>query len=100
MARAGLSYLDDCSAGLVGSVSPDVWVYQLTDDGLALDFAAKGTKHYRDDDLNSSCAARLTGVRNRWEAHHSSATTRGSTPASPGAADASASSPIPAAHLS
>jgi hypothetical protein len=27
-------------------------VYQLTDDGLALELTAKGTKYYRDDDLN------------------------------------------------
>lgn len=34
------------------SVSPGVWVYQLTDDGLALELTAKGTKYYRDDALN------------------------------------------------
>jgi lipid-binding SYLF domain-containing protein len=34
------------------SVSPGVWIYQLTDDGLALEFTAKGTKYYRDDTLN------------------------------------------------
>ena len=40
--------------GLAGavSVSPGVWVYQLTDTGLALELTAKGTKYYRDDDLN------------------------------------------------
>ena len=34
------------------SVSPGVWLYQLTDDGLALELTVKGTKYYRDDDLN------------------------------------------------
>jgi hypothetical protein len=34
------------------SVAPGVWLYQLTDDGLALELAAKGTKYYRDDALN------------------------------------------------
>ncbi len=38
-------------AGAV-SVSKDVWVYQLTDKGLAAELTAKGTKYYRDDDLN------------------------------------------------
>jgi lipid-binding SYLF domain-containing protein len=34
------------------SVSPGVWVYQLTDEGLALELTGKGTKYYRDDELN------------------------------------------------
>lgn len=34
------------------SVSPGVWVYQLTDSGVALELTAKGTKYYKDDDLN------------------------------------------------
>jgi lipid-binding SYLF domain-containing protein len=34
------------------SVSPGVWLYQLTDKGLALELTAKGTKYYKDDDLN------------------------------------------------
>jgi len=38
-------------AGAV-SVMPGVWLYQLTDDGLALELTAKGTKYYRDDELN------------------------------------------------
>jgi lipid-binding SYLF domain-containing protein len=33
-------------------VSPGVWLYQLTDTGLALELTAKGTKYYKDDDLN------------------------------------------------
>ena len=34
------------------SVSPGIWLYQLTDDGLALELTGKGTKYYKDDDLN------------------------------------------------
>jgi lipid-binding SYLF domain-containing protein len=34
------------------SVSPGVWLYQLTDNGLALELTAKGTKYYKDDALN------------------------------------------------
>ena len=34
------------------SVSPGVWVYQITDDGLAAELTVKGTKYYRDKDLN------------------------------------------------
>lgn len=34
------------------SISPGIWLYQLTDDGLALELTAKGTKYYKDDDLN------------------------------------------------
>ena len=33
------------------SVSPGVWLYQLTDKGLALELTAKGTKYYKDGDL-------------------------------------------------
>lgn len=34
------------------AVSPGVWLYQLTSDGLALELTAKGTKYYKDEDLN------------------------------------------------
>ncbi len=34
------------------SISPGVWLYQLSDDGLALELTAKGTKYYKDDTLN------------------------------------------------
>ena len=34
------------------SVSPGVWLYQLTDTGVALELTAKGTKYYKDDELN------------------------------------------------
>jgi hypothetical protein len=29
-----------------------VWMYQLTDKGLALEITAKSTKYYKNDDLN------------------------------------------------
>ena len=38
-------------AGAV-SVSDGVWMYQLTDKGLAVEITAKSTKYYKDDDLN------------------------------------------------
>ena len=34
------------------SVQPGVWLYQLTDEGLALEATVKGTKYYTDDALN------------------------------------------------
>ena len=34
------------------SVSPGVWMYQMTDKGLALELTGKGTKYSKDDDLN------------------------------------------------
>ena len=34
------------------SVSPGVWLYQLTDEGLAAEVTVKGTKYYKDDELN------------------------------------------------
>ena len=34
------------------SVSPGVWMYQMTDKGLALEITAKSTKYSKDDDLN------------------------------------------------
>ncbi len=34
------------------SVSDGVWMYQLTDKGLAVEISATGTKYYKDDDLN------------------------------------------------
>ena len=34
------------------SVSPGVWLYQITGTGLALELTAKGTKYYKDADLN------------------------------------------------
>lgn len=34
------------------SVMPGVWVYQLTDKGLAAELTGKGTKYYKNDELN------------------------------------------------
>lgn len=34
------------------SVAPGVWMYQLTDTGLAAELTGKGTKYYKDGDLN------------------------------------------------
>lgn len=34
------------------SVADGVWMYQLTDSGLAAEISAKSTKYYKDDDLN------------------------------------------------
>ncbi|MGB8323978.1 MAG: YSC84-related protein [Candidatus Acidiferrum sp.] len=44
----------DKGAAMAGavSVSDGVWMYQLTDKGLAADISATGTKYYKDDDLN------------------------------------------------
>jgi len=46
--------LDDEGGAFAGamSISPGIWLYQLTDDGLALELTGKGTKYYKDDDLN------------------------------------------------
>jgi lipid-binding SYLF domain-containing protein len=50
-AAAKLGDQGDAFAGAM-SVSPGIWLYQLTDDGLALELTGKGTKYYKDDDLN------------------------------------------------
>ena len=34
------------------SVSEGVWMYQMTDKGLALELTGKGTRYFKDDDLN------------------------------------------------
>ncbi|MGO4281465.1 Lipid-binding SYLF domain-containing protein [Cupriavidus sp. OV038] len=34
------------------AVAPGIWVYQITDSGLAVELTAKGTKYYKDEDLN------------------------------------------------
>lgn len=41
----------DAFAGAM-SISPGLWMYQLTDAGLALELTGKGTKYYRDSALN------------------------------------------------
>jgi lipid-binding SYLF domain-containing protein len=48
-AKAGAK--GDAYQGAV-AVAPGVWLYQLTDTGVALELTAKGTKYYKDDDLN------------------------------------------------
>jgi len=46
--------LDNQGGGFAGavSISPGVWLYQIVGDGLALELTAKGTKYYKDSDLN------------------------------------------------
>ncbi|TFG74053.1 MAG: hypothetical protein E4H21_11470 [Thermodesulfobacteriales bacterium] len=46
--------LDDQGGAFTGAaiVSPGVWIYQLTEDGLALELTVKGTKYMKDKDLN------------------------------------------------
>ena len=34
------------------AVAPGVWLYQLTEKGLAVELTAKGTKYFKDKDLN------------------------------------------------
>ena len=34
------------------AISPGVWLYQLTDEGLAAELTVKGTKYYKNDELN------------------------------------------------
>jgi lipid-binding SYLF domain-containing protein len=48
-AKAGTS--GGAYAGAV-QASPDVWIYQITKNGLALQLTLQGTKYYKDDDLN------------------------------------------------
>jgi lipid-binding SYLF domain-containing protein len=44
----------DTGAAMAGAIAaaPGVWMYQLTDSGVALEITAKGTKYYKDGDLN------------------------------------------------
>lgn len=46
--------VENQGASLEGAVpvSPGVWLYQLTETGIALELAVKGSKYYRDDPLN------------------------------------------------
>ena len=46
--------MEDEGGSLQGAlaVSPGIWMYQLTDAGLAAELTVKGTKYYKDDDLN------------------------------------------------
>lgn len=34
-------------------IAEGIWLYQMTDAGLAVELTAKGTKYYKDNDLNS-----------------------------------------------
>ena len=34
------------------AIAPGVYLYQITDTGLALELTVKGTKYYKDDELN------------------------------------------------
>jgi lipid-binding SYLF domain-containing protein len=43
------------------SVSDGVWMYQMTDKGLAAEITIKGTKYYKDGDLNSSADTSKSG---------------------------------------
>jgi lipid-binding SYLF domain-containing protein len=44
----------DKGAAMTGaaSVSDGIWMYQMTDKGLAAEITVKSTKYYKDDDLN------------------------------------------------
>ena len=44
----------DNGGGMAGAVAvaDGVWMYQLTDTGLAVEISATGTRYYKDDDLN------------------------------------------------
>ena len=46
--------LDDDGASFQGAISvkPGIWLYQITEDGLALELTGKGTKYYQNKDLN------------------------------------------------
>ena len=50
-AAAKLSDQGGAFAGAM-SISPGIWLYQLTDDGLALELTVKGTKYYKAGALN------------------------------------------------
>lgn len=44
------------------SVRPGVWLNQMSDDGLAVDLTAKGSKYYRNKSLNKFRARRPAGT--------------------------------------
>ena len=50
-AAAQMSGEGEAFAGAM-SIKSGVWFYQLTDDGLAAELTAKGTKYYKDENLN------------------------------------------------
>lgn len=52
--QATLAATDNVNGGSMAgaaTVSPGVWVYQLTKKGLAAEITVKGTKYYKDSDL-------------------------------------------------
>ncbi len=52
--QATLAATDNVNGGSMAgaaSVSPGVWMYQLTKKGLAAEITAKGTRYYKDGDL-------------------------------------------------
>jgi lipid-binding SYLF domain-containing protein len=46
--------IDDKGGAFAGamSISPGIWLYQMTEEGIALELTGKGTKYYKDKDLN------------------------------------------------
>ena len=53
--QATAAATDSVSGGALegaASVSEGIWMYQMTDSGLALEIALKGTRYYKDGDLN------------------------------------------------
>ena len=50
-AAAKVGHEGEAFTGAV-SVAPGVWVYQITEAGLALQATLQGTKYYKDDNLN------------------------------------------------
>lgn len=53
-AATAAAMINDNGASFEGAVAiaPGVWLYQLTDTGLALELTVKGTRYYRDSGLN------------------------------------------------
>lgn len=53
--QATVAATDDVSGGALAgaaSISPGVWMYQITKKGLALEATVKGTRYYKDGELN------------------------------------------------
>jgi hypothetical protein len=53
--QATLAATDSVAGGsLQGAVavSPDIWMYQLTDKGLEASITVRGIRYYKDKDLN------------------------------------------------
>eukprot|EP01022_Parablepharisma_sp_SALTPOND_P024135 TRINITY_DN53095_c0_g1_i1.p2 TRINITY_DN53095_c0_g1~~TRINITY_DN53095_c0_g1_i1.p2 ORF type:complete len:196 (-),score=63.54 TRINITY_DN53095_c0_g1_i1:127-714(-) len=46
--------MENEGAGYAGaiSISPGVWMYQMTEQGLSMELTGKATKYYKDNDLN------------------------------------------------